>query len=148
MPKEKQKEAGTEKWGSMPESHAKSHPGREKPGQGGGEYYRIEVRPKSGFVAFRTQDVGAPGHIQRLAGQRDDGSWEDHAWLISKKDAYIVDDFLEADSEEVKEILETYGPAHLVEGDIFMGHPRKNISGSDTTTGARPKARMGNTNKA
>ena len=47
---------------------------RHNPGAGGGEYYRVEVRPKSDFVTFRTQDVGTKGHIQRLAGKRSSGS--------------------------------------------------------------------------
>jgi hypothetical protein len=49
---------------------------RKKPGSAGkGDYYHIEVRPKSEFVSFRTQDVGRKGHIQRVAGKRSSGSW-------------------------------------------------------------------------
>jgi len=56
--------------------------------QGGGDYYRIVVRPKGDFTTFRYQDVGDKGHIQRLAGKRSSGSWDTQAWLISKGDAY------------------------------------------------------------
>jgi hypothetical protein len=59
--------------------HARAQPqgrGRTKPGtKGGGEFYRIQVRPKGEFVTFRTQDVGGPGHIERVAGKRGSGSW-------------------------------------------------------------------------
>jgi hypothetical protein len=52
--------------------HAQAQPEgrkRKKPGTGGeGEYYHVAVRPKGDFVVFRTQDVGDPGHIQRVAG--------------------------------------------------------------------------------
>jgi hypothetical protein len=40
---------------------------RKKPDTGGeGNYHHIGVRPKGDFVTFRTQDVGDPGHIQRV----------------------------------------------------------------------------------
>ena len=48
--------------------------GRKRPGAGGGEFYRIEVRPKGEFVTFRTQDIGKKGGIERLAGKRQSGS--------------------------------------------------------------------------
>jgi hypothetical protein len=58
---------------------------RAKPSsKGGGRYFHIEVRPKSGFKIFRTQDVGAPGGIERVAGKRESGSWSTLKWLISK----------------------------------------------------------------
>src|SRR4051812_3756694 len=86
-------------WKAMSHTeHARSQPqgrGREKPGTtGGGEFYRIEVRPKGEFVTFRTQDVGGPGHIERLAGKRQSGSWDTQAWLVSKQDAHIEGDKL------------------------------------------------------
>src|SRR5207247_548128 len=59
--------------------HARAQPqgrGRKKPGTGGGgEFFRIVVRDKSEFVTFRNQDVGGPGHLERLAGKRQSGSW-------------------------------------------------------------------------
>ena len=56
-------------WQSMSHrQHAQARPegrGRKKPGTGGGgEYYRITVRPKTEFTTFRTQDVGEPGHVE------------------------------------------------------------------------------------
>ena len=43
---------------------------RAKPGsRGGGRFFHIEVRPSAQFVAFRVQDVGAPGGVERV------GSW-------------------------------------------------------------------------
>ena len=51
---------------------------RRKPGStGGGNYYHIEVRPKGEFVTFRTHDIGEKGHVQRVAGKRRSGSWDD-----------------------------------------------------------------------
>jgi hypothetical protein len=89
------------------------------------------VRPKRGFVTFRYHDVGRPGHVLRLAGQRESGSWDDVAWLISKKDAHVEAGRLVADTAGARRILETIGPARRVKGggggNIFKGHPRKDV---------------------
>src|SRR5881227_228410 len=80
-------------WKSMSHrQHAQAQPEgrkRKKPGTGGeGDYYHVGVRPKDDFVTFRTQDVGEPRHIQRVAGKRESGSWGTVKWLISKEDAH------------------------------------------------------------
>src|SRR5262249_27268891 len=118
MASEKQREAGRRNikkaqaaWQSMShEAHARSQPqgrGRKKPGTvGTGEYYRITVRPKEDFVTFRTQDVGDPGHIERVAGKRRSGSWDTQAWLISKADAHVEGGRLVPDSVEAHQVLE------------------------------------------
>src|SRR5436309_875902 len=81
------------KWQSMTHrQHALAQPegrARKRPGAGGGKFYRIQVRPKSEFVTFRTQDVGELGHLERLAGKRSSGSWDTQAWLIAKEDAHV-----------------------------------------------------------
>src|SRR5262249_57147145 len=81
-------------WKSMsPRQHARAQPEgrkRKKPGTGGeGHYYHVTVRPKEEFKTFRTQDVGEPGHIQRVAGKRGSGSWDTQKWLIGKEDAHV-----------------------------------------------------------
>ncbi len=98
---------------------------KEMSEEGGGDYYLLEVRPRPQYECFRFYDVGEPGHIQRLAGRLSNGEWEDQAWIISKKDAHMEDHFLKADSKRAREVLEIYGPAHQVEGDVFIGHPYK-----------------------
>lgn len=156
----KQKEAAKEnirksqeKWQSMsPEERAKSQPEgreREKPGEaGGGEYYRIVVRSKEEFETFRYHDVGEPGHIQRLAGKRSNGSWDDQAWLISKRDAHVEDGNLVANTADARDILETYGPARQIEGDIFEGHPKRDVPEKEKPTPAQQRARQENIRKA
>lgn len=160
MATEKQKEAAREnikkaqeKWQSITSrEHAKAQPEgrkREKPGKGGGgEYYRIIVRPKEEFVSFRYHDVGKPGHVQRLAGKRSSGSWDDHAWLISKQNAHIEDGKLVADTAEAREILKDYGPVQHVEEDVFKGHPRENVPEKEKPTPAQQRARTENIRKA
>ena len=70
-------------------------PTRRKPGStGAGEYYHIEVLPRTDFVSFRTQEVGRRGHIQRVAGQRSSGYWSTVKWLIDKNEAHVQDNFL------------------------------------------------------
>src|SRR5437868_1126311 len=107
-------------WQSMSHrQHAQAQPegrGRKKPGTaGGGDYYHVTVRPKGEFTTFRTQDVGEPGHVQRVAGKRGSGSWDTQKWLISKEDAHVEGGKLLPDTEEAKETLSKLGskPVHV-----------------------------------
>ena len=123
---------------------------RKKPGAGGeGEFFRIVVRPKEEFVTFRTQDVGEPGHIERLAGKRQSGSWDTQAWLISKQDAHVKDDRLIPDTAEARNLLARLGsePRH-VKGDVFKAKDRPNIPEREKPTAAQQRARMANIKKA
>jgi hypothetical protein len=142
------------KWKSMSHTeHARAQPqgrGRKKPGTtGGGEFYRIEVRPKSEFVTFRTQDVGEPGGIERLAGKRQSGSWDTHAWLVSKQDAHIEGDRLVPDTQDARNLFGKLGsePVHVKE-DIFKAKDRPNIPEREKPTEAQQRARMANIKKA
>ena len=115
MASEKQREAARRNirkaqaaWQSMSHTqHARSQPQgrkRRKPGTSGeSEFFRIVVRPKEQFVTFRTQDVGGPGHIERIAGKRSSGSWATQAWLVSKKDAHLDGGRLVPDSARRQE---------------------------------------------
>jgi hypothetical protein len=99
--------------------------GSAKPGSSGeGHYFHVGVQTSSGFETFRTQDVGEPGHIQRVAGQRSNGEWETVKWLIGKEDAHIEDGELIPDSEAAEKLLDDLGaePIHI-EGDIFEAKP-------------------------
>src|SRR5829696_2762046 len=79
---------------------------RKAPGSGGqGEYYHVEVRPGDDFVTFRTQDVGDPGHVQRVAGKRETGSWATVKWLIGKEDAHLEGDRLVPDTKDAKDVI-------------------------------------------
>ncbi|MBC7878850.1 MAG: hypothetical protein H7Y59_16890 [Anaerolineales bacterium] len=94
---------------------------RQKPGSSGmGDYYHVEVLPKSGFVTFRTQDVGTKGHIQRVTGKRASGSWATVKWLIGKEDAHLSSGKLVADTKDAKDLIKQLGiqPIHL-SGDRF-----------------------------
>lgn len=66
-------------------SHRRGKPGSHSTGR----YFHIAVRPAREFMRFRTQDVGRRGGVQRLAGQRANGTWETQKWLIEKSDAHI-----------------------------------------------------------
>ena len=129
---------------AQPQGRARAKPGTT----GEGEYFRVVVRPKDDFVTFRTHDVGQQGGIQRLAGQRSSGSWDDQAWLISKDDAHVEGDRLVGDTADVREVLEEIGPATLQKGDIFAGHPRANVPEREKPTAAQRKARSENVKKA
>src|SRR4030042_5626512 len=156
----KQKEAAKKnikkaqaKWQAMsPREHAQAQPegrARAKLGtKGEGDYCRIVVRSKEEFVTFRYHDVGQPGHVQRLAGKRSSGSWDDQAWLISKEDAHIDNRKLTADTSATRKILDIIGPVKHVKGDIFPGHPRRNVPEREKPTPAQRRAQMENIRKA
>ena len=123
---------------------------RRSPGSGGqGEYYHVEVRPGEDFVSYRTQDVGGPGHIQRVAGQRESGSWATVKWLIDKDDAHVEGETLVGDTRDTKDLLKKLGskPIHK-SGDRFEAKPRRNISEKSKPTAAQKKARSQNIKKA
>ncbi|MDA8128702.1 MAG: hypothetical protein M0Z73_08425 [Betaproteobacteria bacterium] len=141
-------------WASMSSrQHAMAQPegrARKRPGTGGeGNYYHVEVRRSKDFATFRTQDVGDPGHIQRVAGKRGSGSWDTVKWLISKDDAHMEHKHLVPDSREAKEVLSKLGspPVHL-KGDIFEAKPRSNVPERDKPTPAQKRARSENIKKA
>ena len=129
---------------SQPEGRA-----RKKPGAGGGDFYRIEVRDRSEFKTFRTQDVGEKGGIERLAGKRSSGSWDTVSWLISKDYVHKRGGTLVADNDDAQHVFDTLGskPKH-VSGDRFSAKPRPNVPESEKPTSAQKRARSANIKKA
>lgn len=123
---------------------------RRKPGTGGqGGYYHVTVRPKKEFATFRTQDVGSPGHIQRVAGKRRSGSWDTQKWLISKHDAHVENGKLIPDTAEATKVLADLSsePVHI-KGDVFQARPRRNVPEREKPTAAQKQARRKNIEKA
>ena len=142
------------KWRSMSSSaHSKSQPegrGRQKPASTGeGNYYHVEVRPQDDFTTFRTQDVGGPGHIQRVAGKRESGSWATVKWLIGKEDAHVENGKLVGDTKDAKDLLKKLGsqPVHK-SGDRFEAKDRRNVPERSKPTAAQTRARRQNIKKA
>jgi hypothetical protein len=146
-----------EKNGSIccpPEERASRQPSgeqRQKPGATGeGEYFHVVLRDKNQFSEFRSQDVGDAGHTTRVAGKRNNGTWDTLKWLIKKTDAHIDrQGYLRADREKEQHILSQLGsvPRHK-NADIFQAKPRKNIPEKDKPTSDQKKARMKNIEKA
>jgi len=130
---------------SQPEGHRRETPGKP----GGGEYYHIEVRPKEDFVTFRTQDVGEKGGIERVGGQRENGSWDTVKWLISKDFAHVKNGKLVADHPDAKKLFDELGtqPRHI-EGDRFEAKDRPNVAEKDKPTEKQQRARRENIKKA
>jgi hypothetical protein len=142
--------ATSSKTSSTKSSASKRSGSRRSPGSGGeGDYYHVEVRPRKDFVSFRTQDVGDPGHIQRVAGKRETGSWGTVKWLIGKEDAHVDGDRLVGDTKDAKDLIKKLGstPVHK-KGDIFEAKPRKNVAERSKPTPAQKKARTQNIRKA
>jgi hypothetical protein len=159
MATERQSEAARENikkaqkaWRAMSSNaHARAQPeGRQraKPGTtGAGEYYHVEVRPKRQFTIFRTHDVGKKGGIERVAGKRSSGSWDDQKWLIGKRHAHVQNDRLVADTEDARKVLEALGsePVHI-RGDRFRAKSR--VPESEKPTPAQRRAQRQNLKKA
>jgi hypothetical protein len=123
---------------------------RRSPGSTGqGEYYHVEVRPGRDFVSFRTQGVGDPGHVQRVAGKRESGSWATVKWLIGKEDSHVEGDTLVGDTRDAKDVLKKLGSKPVRKsGDRFEAKDRRNVSEKSKPTAAQKKARSQNIKKA
>lgn len=116
---------------------------RAKPGSSGeGDFYHIEILPSSGFVTFRNQDVGEKGGLERVAGQRKDGSWETVKWLVEKKDAHVENGYLVPDNEAAENLFKEFArKPRRTEGDRFDA---KKVQ----PTPAQTRARKANIKKA
>ena len=130
---------------ALPEGRARARVGST----GEGNYYRIEVRDKNEFTTFRYHDVGEKGHLMRLAGKRNSGSWDTQAWLIGKSDAHLAGHALIPDSEPARKLIEGLGrKPEYVKGDIFVAKDRRNIPEREKPTRAQQRARTENIKKA
>ena len=117
--------------------------------RGGGRFFHIEVRPSTQFAAFRVQDVGAPGGVERVAGQRASGSWGTAKWLVEKSHAHVKDGRLVPDSAEAKKLFASLGSAPVsIGGDRFRAKPRRDIPESEKPTPAMRRAQLANIKKA
>jgi hypothetical protein len=124
--------------------------GRKAPGSTGkGNYYHIELRDGADFETFRTQDVGDPGHLQRVGGKRAGGGWSTVKWLVSKEDAHVEDGKLVGDTQEAKDLIRRLRsrPTHI-RGDRFQAKPRRNVPERSKPTAAQTRARKKNIKKA
>ena len=123
---------------------------RAKPGSSGtGRFFHIQVRPKAQFARFRVQDIGARGGIERVSGQRSNGSWDTVKWLVEKNQAHIRGGKLVADTAGARKLLRSLGSAPVqVRGDRFRARPRANIPDSEKPTPKQLKAWRINIRKA
>src|SRR5688572_8585676 len=154
MATEKQRQAARK---NISKAQAKNEPQsnrgggqRQKPGGGGtGKYYHVELRDGGDFETFRTQDVGDPGHLQRVSGKRASGSWTTVKWLIGKEDAHVEDGKLVGDTRDAKDLIRKLRskPVHI-RGDRFEAKPRWNVPGRSKPTAAQTRARRQNIKKA
>ena len=145
MATERQRQTTKKKSTSKPQGSR-----RQKPGSGGqGNYYHIEVRDGGDFETFRTQDVGDPGHLQRVSGKRASGSWATVKWLIGKEDAHVEDGKLIGDTKDAKDLLKKLRTRPVkIRGYRFEAKPRRNVTERSKPTAAQTRARRHNVKKA
>ena len=129
-------------------ARASSAQKRAKPGsRGGGCFFHIELRPSNQFDAFRVQNVGRPGGVERVAGRRASGSWDTAKWLLDRTHAHVEDGRLIADSLEVEKLFESLGSVPVqIAGDRFRARPRRDIPEDEKP--AMRKAQVANIKKA
>ena len=100
----------------------KSNGEKRKPpvATGRSDFFYIEVKSKEEFKTFRTQEVSGKNGIERVVGQREDGTWETVKWLVSKKMAHVENGKLVADDKDARELFDklNHVPKHI-EGDRF-----------------------------
>jgi hypothetical protein len=123
---------------------------RAKPGASGkGRFFHVQVRPNTQFVRFRVQDVGGRGGVERVAGQRTNGTWDTVKWLVEKTHAHVHGETLVADSAEARKLLRSLGSAPVrVRGDRFRAAPRAHIPESEKPTPKQRAAWRRNIRKA
>jgi len=112
----------------VPRRRAKpaTKPGAKSGTKGGGRFFHVEVRPAKDFVAFRVQKFN--GSIERVAGQRADGSWATATWLIDKDHAHVAKGRLVGDSDTADRVLARLGAAPIhVGGDRFRARAPRRI---------------------
>lgn len=91
-----------------------------------GNFIRIEVAPKEQFVLFRNHDVGRRGGIERVAGQKKSGNWENQAWLISKHIAEVKDGKLLPKNSHAEKVLSSLpGVPKQIAPGRFRAFPSK-----------------------
>jgi hypothetical protein len=121
---------------------------RKAQSAGAGEYYHIEVLPRTDFVNFQTQAVGR-GHIQRVAGQRSSGYWSTVKWLIDKSDAHVQDNKLVPDTLAARNVMEQLGSEPVRKlGDLFKARPRPSFRMEQKPTRSPTRAQRGNTKRS
>ncbi len=89
---------------------------RKQPGSTSrGNYFHIEISPKTEFEAFYTKDIGRIGHSLLVLGKRkSDGKWVGQKLLINKNDAYISErGRLESEDPSIMRMLNN------LDGDIL-----------------------------
>lgn len=83
-------------------------------------FFQVQLRERTQFKNFRTDQLDKQGRIQRIAGQRANSTaWSDQELRISKDCAHIENHRLVADTDEARSYLSRLGPVEHVSGDVF-----------------------------
>jgi hypothetical protein len=118
---------------------------RTKPAARRRGFFHIEVQPREAFVAFKTQDIGGDGRIERVAGRRAGGSWSTQEWLIAKDQAHVERGTLIGDSVDARRVLTMLGsePRHI-KADRFTIHGHTGLPADVSPTLAPRRAGLTN----
>jgi len=93
--------------------------------------------------------VGKKNGIERVGGQRENGSWDTVKWLVSKEMAHVENGKLVPDHKDAKELFDELGsqPKHI-KGDIFKAKDKPDVPEKEKPTKAQAEARQENIKKA
>ena len=118
---------------------------RAKPAARRRGFFHIEVQPKEAFVAFKTQDIGSDGGIERVAGKRAGGAWSTQEWLIAKDQAHVERGTLIGDTVDARRVLTMLGtePRHI-KADRFTIHGHRGMPVDVSPTMAPRRAGLSN----
>jgi hypothetical protein len=108
-------------------------------------FFHIEVQPKEAFVAFKTQEIGSEGGIERVAGKRAGGAWSTQEWLIAKDQAHVERGTLIGDTVDARRVLTMLGAEpRRIKADRFTIHGHTGMPADVSPTLAPRRAGLTN----
>jgi hypothetical protein len=117
---------------------------RAKPAARRRGFFHVEVQPREAFMAFKTQEIGRDGGIERVAGKRAGGAWSTQEWLIAKDQAHLERGTLIGDTVDARRVLTMLGsePRHI-RADRFTIHGHTGMPADASPTLAPRRAGPG-----
>ena len=96
-------------------------------------------------MAFKTQEIGSEGGIERVAGKRAGGAWSTQEWLIAKDQAHVERGTLIGDTVDARRVLTMLGAEpRRIKADRFTIHGHTGMPADVSPTLAPRRAGLTN----